>query len=257
MASRRIFDAEHHAQFVTFSCFRRRRLLDHPRMRDDFLATTAEKLRDYHGICSGFVVMPNHVHAIVWFGTVGSLSPFMKSWKQTTSIRLKRVLRGVAPHYAEKIALTDPFWQPKYYPFNLFTAGKAMEKLDYMHTNPIRAALVAAWNPYQMSTGSARVQRLHAVMPSVNRRTVLVSVLVELRFVGPDRRQGRFLSRVCLGDVGVVAGECLQQFNPHDRHRRILATLVNQAYRLPVAFLDSLALLSGDLSSLHVANSIM
>jgi putative transposase len=142
MATRRIFDAERHAQFVTFSCYRRRRLLDHPRIRDEFLGITAEKLAEHHGVCSGFVVMPNHVHAIVWFGAPGSLSPFMKSWKQTTSIRLKRVLRGVAPRYAAEISLAEPFWQPKYYPLNLFTARKALEKLDYMHFNPVRAGLV-------------------------------------------------------------------------------------------------------------------
>jgi putative transposase len=86
--------------------------------------------------------MPDDVHAMVWFDGVGALSPFMKSWKQTTSLRLKRVLRGVAPNYADKSAQNDPFWQPKYYPFNLYSATKAREKLDYMHFNPVRAGLV-------------------------------------------------------------------------------------------------------------------
>ena len=38
--------------------------MDHPRVRDEFVKSTAEKLREHHGICCGFVVMPNHVHAI-------------------------------------------------------------------------------------------------------------------------------------------------------------------------------------------------
>ena len=143
MARRRIFDAEHHAQFVTFTCSRRRRLLDHPRVRDEFVKITSEKLGEHRGICCGFVVMPDHVHAIVWFDAAGALSPFMKSWKQTTSLRLKRVLRGAAPNYASTFPLADPFWQPKYYPFNLYCARKAREKLDYMHLNPVRAGLVA------------------------------------------------------------------------------------------------------------------
>jgi putative transposase len=142
MATRRIYDAEHHAQFVTFSCYRRRRLLDHPHVRDEFVGITAEKLAEHHGICSGFVVMPNHVHAIVWFPASGQLSPFMKSWKQTSSLRLKRVLRGVAPNYAATFSPEDPFWQAKYYPFNLYSERKATEKLDYMHLNPVRAGLV-------------------------------------------------------------------------------------------------------------------
>jgi putative transposase len=127
MSKRRVFDTEYHAQFVTFSCYRRRRLLDHARLRDDFVEITADKLRDHGGVCSGFVVMPNHIHAILWFRAANSLSPFMKIWKQTTSIRLKRVLRGVAPNYASTIPPSDPFWQPKYYPFNLFTSHKALE----------------------------------------------------------------------------------------------------------------------------------
>ena len=154
MATRRIFDTEHHAQFVTFSCFRRRRLLDHPRVRDNFVRITAEKLRAHEGTCSGFVVMPDHVHAIVWFAATGALSPFMKTWKQTTSLRLKRVLRGVAPHYAEKLLPDDPFWQPKYYPFNLYNERKAREKLDYMHLNPARAGLVARTVDWRWSSAT-------------------------------------------------------------------------------------------------------
>ncbi|MEE8451108.1 MAG: hypothetical protein V3R99_04305 [Thermoguttaceae bacterium] len=34
------------------------------------------------------------------------------------------------------------FWQPKYYPSNLYSEKEALEKLDYMHMNPVRAKLV-------------------------------------------------------------------------------------------------------------------
>ena len=129
-------------------------MLDHPQMRDDFVAITSEKLGEHHGVCSGFVVMPDHVHAIIWFPEPGSLSPFMKSWKRTTSFRLKRVLRGVAPHYASEIPLAEPFWQPKYYPFNLYSAGKASEKLEYMHLNPVRAGLVARATEWRWSSAA-------------------------------------------------------------------------------------------------------
>lgn len=152
MSKRRIFDTEAHAQFITFSCYRRRRLLDHGRLRDAFVGITAEKLEERRGICCGFVVMPNHVHAIVWFDVPGTLSPFMKSWKQVTSIRLKKVLRGVAPKYARSIPREEPFWQAKYYPFNLFTAAKAREKLDYMHLNPVRAGLVERAGDWRWSS---------------------------------------------------------------------------------------------------------
>lgn len=84
----------------------------------------------YDGICSGYVVMPDHVHAIVWFEQPGELSRFMKAWKQSSSQRLKKMLRGIAPLFASKIPPADPFWQPKYYPFSLYSIKKAEEKLD-------------------------------------------------------------------------------------------------------------------------------
>ena len=142
MPRRRIYDQEKHAQFVTFSCYRRRRMLDCEPLRETLLGIFAEKLAQYDGICSGYVVMPDHVHAIVWFDQAGELSRFMKSWKQTSSQKLKKQLRGVAPHYASTIPMVDPFWQPKYYPFNLYSFKKAEEKLDYMHMNPVTAGLV-------------------------------------------------------------------------------------------------------------------
>jgi putative transposase len=142
MNRRQIYDQEQHAQFVTFSCYHRRRMLDCEPLRDTLLELLTQKLTEYSGICSGYVVMPDHVHIVVWFETENTLSCFMKSWKQTSSMKLKRMLRGVAPMYASHIPFADPFWQPKYYPFNLFSEKKAKEKLDYMHKNPVTAGLV-------------------------------------------------------------------------------------------------------------------
>lgn len=52
------------------------------------------------------------------------------------------MLRGVAPNYAATFLPDDPFWQAKYYPFNLYSEYRAREKLDYLHLNPVRAGLV-------------------------------------------------------------------------------------------------------------------
>jgi putative transposase len=121
MARRQIYDGEGHAQFVTFSCFHRRRLLDHPLLRDVVVEALARELAKRYGSCSGFVVMPDHVHVIVSFRQSNQLSNFMKCWKQATSLLLKKRLRGLLPKYAAAISPQDPFWQAKYYPFNLFS----------------------------------------------------------------------------------------------------------------------------------------
>ena len=134
--------AEPHAYFVTFCCYRRRRLLDHPRMRDIVAFIFAEKLTTFRAVCVGYVIMPDHVHSIVWLPETDLLSHFMKSWKQTSSLKLKRVMRGLLPNYAARISSVDPFWQAKYFPFVLYSEQKAQDKLDYMHMNPVNAGLV-------------------------------------------------------------------------------------------------------------------
>jgi hypothetical protein len=47
-----------------------------------------------------------------------------------------------------------PFWQPRYYDFNVFTQQKWREKLRYLHLNPVTRGLVAApedwpWSSYR------------------------------------------------------------------------------------------------------------
>jgi putative transposase len=52
---------------VTSPCSRRRRLLDHGRPKKVVLGVLNTTLASQRGKCIGFVVMPDHVHAIVHF----------------------------------------------------------------------------------------------------------------------------------------------------------------------------------------------
>jgi putative transposase len=36
----------------------------------------------------------------------------------------------------------DYVWEPRYYDFNVFSEAKRIEKLRYMHRNPVKAGLV-------------------------------------------------------------------------------------------------------------------
>ena len=37
----------------------------------------------------------------------------------------------------------DPFWQARFYDFNVWTSKKRVEKLRYMHRNPVKRGLVS------------------------------------------------------------------------------------------------------------------
>ena len=141
MMRRRIFDDEGHAYFVTFSCYRRRRLLDEDRAKRIVIHFLDAQLSNQQGECIGFVIMPDHVHALVRFGEQDRLSMFMNQWKRRSSMQLKQVYGQDMPSYGEAIDLGGPMWQPKYYCFNVYSESKRREKLDYMYYNPVKAGL--------------------------------------------------------------------------------------------------------------------
>ena len=79
MGRRAIHDERLHAHFITFSCCGRRRLLDDDRAKRVVLGVLNWQLAGRKASCAGFAVMPERVHAILWFPTAGQLSVFPDS----------------------------------------------------------------------------------------------------------------------------------------------------------------------------------
>ncbi|WP_312024239.1 transposase [Edaphobacter aggregans] len=71
--------------------------------------------------------MPEHVHLLVSEPPVAPLSKALQALKISVSRRLTE----------------RPFWQTRYYDFNVITHNKRVEKLKYMHRNPVTRGLVS------------------------------------------------------------------------------------------------------------------
>jgi putative transposase len=163
MARRRVCDDQRFAHFLTLSCDRRRRLLDHDQPKRVVLGVLNEQLDLLSARCTGFVVMPDHVHAVVWFPETGQLSRFVHGWKRRSSLTIRAWYRALPARYFAEAEMGDRFWQPKYDAFSIFSRRKLEEKLAYMHINPVRAGLVARctdwpwssarWNEWGRSVG--------------------------------------------------------------------------------------------------------
>ena len=77
-----------------------------------------------------------------------------------TSKRAKRYLfYGGGTEYVGKLAdVGQPtqgsfkLWQPGFYDFNIFSNEKLLEKLDYIHSNPVRAGFVLSPRDYKWSS---------------------------------------------------------------------------------------------------------
>jgi len=126
---RRIIDDELFAHFITFSVNRRRRLLDLEQPKRIVLGVLNYVIEKHAARCAGFVIMLNHVHALIWFPEPEQLSPFMHEWKRQSSLRIRSWYRENAANYVTAFGEGKRFWQPKYFPFEIYTTRKAEEKL--------------------------------------------------------------------------------------------------------------------------------
>jgi putative transposase len=134
--------------FVTYSTFHRRRLLDTEPTRNIVVETLQKSLSSHGGKCVGFVVMPNHVHALVYGDEAFRISLFMQAWKKTSSYRIKQFLQREMKPYVGYLHAEDPVWLPRFYDFLVDSDEKLNEKLEYMHSNPVEAGLAekaSAW----------------------------------------------------------------------------------------------------------------
>jgi len=67
MPKRRIHGEGTYVHYVTFSCYKRRKLLLPDVCKRIVIGTLGSQFRRQNGMCLGFVIMLDHVHAMVWF----------------------------------------------------------------------------------------------------------------------------------------------------------------------------------------------
>jgi putative transposase len=131
--------------------------LSSARSRDRFLSILEESRVRYRFVVVGYVVMPEHIHLLVTEPEVGTPSTAMQVLKQ-------RAARALLPRRSRRdqgqrnlFGESPPgrsFWQARFYDFNVWTAKKRVEKLRYMHRNPVKRGLVGSpeqwrWSSYR------------------------------------------------------------------------------------------------------------
>jgi putative transposase len=127
--------------FITFSCYHRQPKLGTPVARAAF-ERSLEQTRRAYGFCvAGYVVMPEHVHLLLSEPLEKPLSVALQALKQS-------VARSLA------LRAPEPFWQSRYYDFNVWSAEKQTEKLKYLHRNPVTRGFVEKpedwpWSSYR------------------------------------------------------------------------------------------------------------
>ena len=137
-----------HLHFITYSCCRRLPLFASVRSKSLFVTILGE-VRDHYGFkLAGYVVMPEHIHLLISEPSKGTPSTVMQVLKQRVSRRIRRKprnkmnLRQLRLPFRQAHDFLPQFWQPRFYDFNVWSQKKFVEKLHYMHLNPVKRKLV-------------------------------------------------------------------------------------------------------------------
>ena len=118
--------------FITFCCYHRKRLLDSVGCRDMAARILDEVRAKYDFSLVGYVIMPEHVHLLVSETVAVPPATIVQIFKQRVSRQM------LALRSPELDGEPGPFWQRRYYDFNVYSQAKLREKLLYMDANPVQ-----------------------------------------------------------------------------------------------------------------------
>lgn len=152
--------------FVTTSCYRRQPFLGTACERDLFLNVLERMRRRYRFVVLGYVVLPEHVHLLLSEPQRDSLSTVLQALKLGYSRRI--LTDGRTPQPRGLWHAPRHLWQARFYDFNVWTERKRIEKLRYIHRNPVKRGLVES--PEQWPWSSFRFYLYGEVGDGSNQR---------------------------------------------------------------------------------------
>jgi REP-associated tyrosine transposase len=150
----RRFSGSGDLHFITCSCYQRQPLLGTARRRDLFVRVLEQTRRRYCFVVLGFVVMPEHIHLLISEPDRHTPSVAMQALKLAFARRVLAEQRRRRDLQQPDLFDNTPhhIWQPRFYDFNVWTERKRIEKLRYMHRNPVKRGLVESPDMWRWSS---------------------------------------------------------------------------------------------------------
>ena len=144
-------------QYLTASTCRRTALFASPRFCREFVRVLDQPCQEMGFLLLGWVLMPDHFHLLIQPVPAGSTSRIVQQLKQRTAFRLLAILHENSQYPWCRRMLSQlrlpatvhseaeyRVWQRRFYRFNVYSEKKRLEKLHYMHGNPVARGLVSS-----------------------------------------------------------------------------------------------------------------
>jgi putative transposase len=148
------------ARYCTFSCYQRLQLLGTASIRDAYIETLAEAQSRFGFELIAWVVMPEHVHLLVL--PRSSSSPLSATLAWMKGVFAQRAIgrwRDLQATVLPRITRANGerrFWQAGGgYDRNIYSRDELVEKINYIHWNPVERELVREPRDWRWSSFSA------------------------------------------------------------------------------------------------------
>jgi len=115
------------------------------------LKQLAETLDRYNVSLSAWVLMPSHLHVMLGLPEIELLSKVIGSFKSLAARRL----RPIVPSKWRDVFETGgkfSLWRPRFDDLVIWSEKQFRVKVEYIHSNPVRAGLVAKAEDYPLSS---------------------------------------------------------------------------------------------------------
>ena len=171
MGIQKIFDVEGHAHFTTINIYKRIPILQNSKFCDLIIENLEYYRKKFQYRLLGYVILPDHLHMIVIPNSRTKYSDIIRDFKKGVAFAvIKRLSNARNQNLLDKFSLNQvrrdgqrhSIWQRKYFDFNIFSEKKFLEKLEYMHNNPVNLKLVenpgdwrySSWRNYYLGESS-------------------------------------------------------------------------------------------------------
>ena len=110
----------------------------------------------------GYVIMPNHIHLILFFPETNQLSDWMRDLKKFTAVRIRQEIERMGQtSFSERLRVPDKkqvfkVWEDRFDDVILNNSRILKVKLDYIHYNPLQEHWKLAVTPEDYEFSSAR-----------------------------------------------------------------------------------------------------
>jgi putative transposase len=147
--------------FITTTCYKWLKLLEIGNSSDIVCNSLNFCCKKYQSKISGYVIMPNHIHLIIYFPEGSKRIDFMRDFKKFTSTQIRKEIEKTTPNFLELIRFEKDkqlfkIWQDRFDELYLVSRKLLEQKLLYIHNNPLQEHWSLVKEPKEYKYSSAR-----------------------------------------------------------------------------------------------------